>query len=168
LTELHQIGACLARNFPLRGLFGVDAILRGARVWPIEVNPRYSASVEVLERSLGFQALALHVAAAHSGKLPSPGSGGQFELCGKAIRYSERDLRMTNEAFEFANSCNAKGDWPVYADLPQPGTPVAKGEPLATAFATGGTLPCVVARLRSHWEALDRLLAAASEMPTAD
>jgi predicted ATP-grasp superfamily ATP-dependent carboligase len=48
----ERIGQALAREFALVGLFGVDAIVAGDRVWPVEVNPRYPASVEVLEWAL--------------------------------------------------------------------------------------------------------------------
>ena len=58
--ELQRIGNCLAAAFPLCGLFGVDAIIAGTDVWTIEVNPRYTASVEVLERATGLAAVRLH------------------------------------------------------------------------------------------------------------
>ena len=44
------------RAFGLVGLFGVDLILRDGEPWPVEVNPRYTASVEVLELALGTSA----------------------------------------------------------------------------------------------------------------
>ena len=44
----------------LRGLFGVDFVLRDGIPWPVEVNPRYTASVEVLEFAAGIRALTLH------------------------------------------------------------------------------------------------------------
>ncbi len=56
-AQWERIGSTIARRFRLVGLFGVDAILDGHTVWPIEVNPRYPASVEVLERALGIQAM---------------------------------------------------------------------------------------------------------------
>ena len=38
----------------------MDAIQSGGQVVPLEVNPRYTASVEVIERVSGLQAIALH------------------------------------------------------------------------------------------------------------
>ena len=43
------MGAALADVFDLCGLFGVDGVVRGNRFWPVEINPRYTASMEVLE-----------------------------------------------------------------------------------------------------------------------
>ena len=59
---LSELGWVLASSFPLIGLFGVDFILRDDDIWPVEVNPRYTASVEVLELALGRSLLAEHLA----------------------------------------------------------------------------------------------------------
>ena len=48
----------LADRFELSGLFGVDFILDGDQVWTLEVNPRYTASVEIVERATGIHAIA--------------------------------------------------------------------------------------------------------------
>ncbi len=49
LSALRRLGAVLTNEFRLRGLFGVDFVARDGVPWPVEVNPRYTASVEVLE-----------------------------------------------------------------------------------------------------------------------
>jgi predicted ATP-grasp superfamily ATP-dependent carboligase len=66
-ATLGRLGDCLAGEFELRGLVGVDFLLSGQTVWPVEVNPRYTASVEVLERSLGIAAIGWHVEACRTG-----------------------------------------------------------------------------------------------------
>src|SRR5262249_719615 len=58
-----RLGDALVRGFGLRGLFGIDCILRGGLPYPVEVNPRSTASVEVLEHATGVAALALHASA---------------------------------------------------------------------------------------------------------
>jgi predicted ATP-grasp superfamily ATP-dependent carboligase len=58
--RFEKLGSALAHTFTLRGLFGLDAIRRGDEIWPLELNPRYTASVEILERSLGTSAVRLH------------------------------------------------------------------------------------------------------------
>src|SRR5262249_12482523 len=47
------IGEVLAPECGLRGLFGVDCIVHDGVPWPVEVNPRYTASVEVVEWQTG-------------------------------------------------------------------------------------------------------------------
>src|SRR5262249_16815225 len=56
----ERLGIGTAEQFQLRGLFGVDCVLRGNVPWPVEVNPRYTASVEVLEHGGNVPAMALH------------------------------------------------------------------------------------------------------------
>ena len=61
--QLDRTGRALAVAFGLRGLFGVDFVLAGGVAWPTEVNPRYTASVEVVEWATGRSLLAMHAAA---------------------------------------------------------------------------------------------------------
>src|SRR5262249_31496405 len=50
--RFDRIGAILWQDFRLRGIFGIDCIVRDDQLWLIEVTPRYAASVEVLEYAL--------------------------------------------------------------------------------------------------------------------
>ncbi|MBI2479703.1 MAG: ATP-grasp domain-containing protein [Planctomycetia bacterium] len=65
---LSQVGHCIATSFGIQGLFGVDAIVNGEGVWPVEVNPRYTASVEILERAMNIATIQWHVAACRAGR----------------------------------------------------------------------------------------------------
>ena len=49
--QFEELGTAIARSFALIGLFGVDAIIRDDEIWTIEMNPRYTASIEILERA---------------------------------------------------------------------------------------------------------------------
>ena len=69
---LEKIGAALARRCGLRGLFGVDGVVRDGAFLPVEVNPRYTASVEVLEYAGGLSAMAWHRAAFAAAPRPAP------------------------------------------------------------------------------------------------
>ena len=88
-NQFEKIGQCLARRFHLRGLFGVDVVIQDDLVWPVEVNPRYTASIEVLERTTSANFLDWHVAACREGKLPDQApvcSAGKW--FGKAICFA--------------------------------------------------------------------------------
>ena len=61
--SLERLGHVLAAGCGLRGLFGVDGVWREGTFWPVEVNPRYTASVEVLEYATGLSAISWHRAA---------------------------------------------------------------------------------------------------------
>src|SRR5204863_6682425 len=62
-TTLVHLGNVLSVQFELTGLFGVDVMLDVERIWTVEVNPRYTASVEIIERCTGVSAIAAHGAA---------------------------------------------------------------------------------------------------------
>jgi predicted ATP-grasp superfamily ATP-dependent carboligase len=66
LPHVQRAGMAVAA-MGVVGLFGIDFVLDdGGRVWVLEVNPRYTASVEVVERATGASAVALHVRAARA------------------------------------------------------------------------------------------------------
>ena len=144
---LTQIGACIAQRFCLLGLFGVDAVLRGDEVWVLEVNPRYTGAVEILERATRLRAIQLHFEACHEQPLPStefPADG----ICGKAILYSRRQLTIPKQFSEWSDAQNTKSDIPVVADLPATGTTIHQRQPICTVFARGGTIAAVEAALQ--------------------
>ena len=63
--QIVQTGEAVACEFGLRGLFGIDLVLdQGTGVaWPTEVNPRYTASVEIYEWVFGLSLLTWHILA---------------------------------------------------------------------------------------------------------
>jgi uncharacterized protein len=156
-----RIGSCLARRFALTGLFGVDAVENEAGVFPVEVNPRYTASVEVLERSLSFHALTFHAAACRDGRLPESPAQAQptLRVCGKAVLYAPRDGAAPESFRRFLDRVHSGPAWPSAADLPRPGELLRAGHPVITVFAEGTDEHDVEQRLRqttaeifAHWE----------------
>lgn len=134
--QAERIGRVLAAEFGLAGLFGVDAVLAGAVLWPVEVNPRYTASVEVLERSLGIPAVAWHVAACREGRLPDAHCGLARQWCGKAVLFAAGDVTVPTAFEAFCEAENPDPPWPNLADLPGCGTRIAAGRPVLTVLAS--------------------------------
>ncbi len=147
-----KVGEALHSELGLTGLFGVDVVLRGGEPWVVEINPRYSASVEVLELAMGRSILAGHIRA--FGGLISGSSTIEIEktlapVVGKLIVDSPGSF-----VFE---------DWPIpapsdlwtvpeVADVPRPGTVFRAGEPVLTVFAKGADEVDCLARLHRHWQ----------------
>jgi len=168
--QFQRIGQALAENFGLAGLFGVDAILDGDQVFVLEVNPRYTASVEVLERALGWRSIELHVDACQ-GKLPAEGEipglapierPGPGLIAGKAIIYARRTLTISSAFTERvaaanAQSCDASGGWPTTGDVPHPGATIEAGRPVTTALAAAESMGAVESRLRERIAEIDAL-----------
>lgn len=144
-----RIGECLAREFRLQGLFGVDAIANREGIWTIEVNPRYTSSIEILEFGLQRHAIAEHIAACRDGRLNRrlPESVGRFR--GKAVMYASRDLQIDEAFVATARQSNDRQPWPVVADIPPVGQRIVAGHPVATLFVSSDSLADVEPRLQS-------------------
>jgi predicted ATP-grasp superfamily ATP-dependent carboligase len=136
---LRGLGTRLADAFRLQGLFGVDVILSGDQVWPLEVNPRYTASVEIIERTRGICAVDWHVRACRDGVVPETPPSTSRRIAGKAIVYARRSLRVGVDLAEFAAGWH-DGHGPSVADIPAVGENIGPGCPVVTVFAEGSTL----------------------------
>jgi predicted ATP-grasp superfamily ATP-dependent carboligase len=142
--QFERIGAALSRQFSLVGLFGVDAILADGAVWPVEVNPRYTASMEVLERSLAFSAVACHVAACRDGLLPTEMPGSRGEICGKRIVFAENSVVVRGDLRQKLTGI---------ADVPRLGATISPGSPIFTIIRSGTTPEGVAIALAAEMEA---------------
>ncbi len=135
---LARLGQTLADRFSLRGLFNLDFVSSPSGVWPLEVNPRYSASVELLERATGIHFLTLHASVfdptrrlpGSSRSIPAP-----IRAIGKAIVYAESNGRIPPQFCSLAADWNDDPRWPTIADLPAVGDCVVNGQPICTVFA---------------------------------
>ncbi|MFO0879527.1 MAG: ATP-grasp domain-containing protein [Gemmataceae bacterium] len=139
LARVRRLGARLAVSAQLRGLFGVDGILRDGDFWPVEVNPRYPASVEVLEHALGVQALALHRVSCEEGRLMEVEVRPAAEMVGKAILFARRGLRFPGQGpwEDDAYGRRAIDALPAFADIPAEGEGIEAGHPVLTFFVRG-------------------------------
>ena len=164
--RLDVLGQTLVERFGLRGIFGVDLILDGERVRPIEVNPRYPASFEILERASGGALFGVHAEAFRGSRGMDPWDseslipGLESGRChGKAVYYAPGDFVVPRsgpwmEALEgeFASLDIA------FADIPRAGQLITRGEPVVTFFASGETFEACEACLRKIASDLDRVV----------
>jgi len=65
-----RLAATVTAAFGLVGVNGIDFVARGAVPYAVEVNPRYCASMELVERARGISIFAVH-ARACAGELPA-------------------------------------------------------------------------------------------------
>ena len=113
--------------FGLRGLNGLDFIARSGVPFPIEVNPRYSASMELIERAGLLSLFRVHRDAC-DGRLPATPTAPAY-VAGKAIVFARRTVTVGDPRA-----------WPVdLADVPHPGERIARGRPICTVFGQGGS-----------------------------
>jgi predicted ATP-grasp superfamily ATP-dependent carboligase len=157
-ARVQQLGDVLAKAFCLRGFFGIDFILRDDVPWPVEINPRYTASIEVLERATGTGFFPYHREVfAPGGSSPRPISHG---FCGKAILFAKDALCFPSEGpwQESLHRSWTQSEGPDYADIPHPRSRIEKGHPILTLFARAHREDDCLEILREKAQALDRRL----------
>ena len=128
--ELSAMARALAEavteEFGLVGLNGLDFVARDGVAYPIEVNPRYSASMELVERSGGGSLFTRHERACAGVLAEEPPA--RRTVAGKAIVFARRSVTIgdTRRWTSFA-----------IADVPHRGERIARGHPICTVFAEG-------------------------------
>ena len=137
--RVAELGDFIGRCFQLRGLFGIDFILRGIEPWTIEVNPRYTASLEVLELAYRSSILTEHFETfSGAASLPLP------EL--QASRYVAKEVLFAEKPVRFDDgetgliATSVRFEVPRLADIPQVGTCFEPGGPIVTVFGEGTTI----------------------------
>jgi len=154
------VGSALAQGFGLKGLFGVDFILSGGIPYPVEVNPRTTASVEVIEYATGLLALALHGQVFDPDVPVPPASAGSAGVVGKAILFARAPLRFPDRGpwRAWIDTSAGASILATYADIPHPGDLIEAGQPIMTVFARAGTVEDCQDRLQLLASDLDRRL----------
>ena len=137
-ARIQQIGESLRQAFGLIGYFGIDFILKDGTPSVVEVNPRYPASVEVLEH------------AAHLDR-----------AVGKAIYFAPHAFLFPQSGPWDADLDVPFDPWrlPGFADIPEPDEPMEAGSPVLTFFASGSTAASCRDQLQSRAAELDILFA---------
>jgi predicted ATP-grasp superfamily ATP-dependent carboligase len=160
LRALQLLGNSLIEGFGLRGLFGVDCVLRAGIPYPVEVNPRYTASVEVLEHGAGVAFLALHRQAFDAAAPAPPAGCVAGGIIGKAVLFARRSLEFPAHGPWTATLRRPVEPWdvPAFADIPRAGTRIAAGRPVLSLFARAGSVAACLDELRHTAADLDRHL----------
>jgi predicted ATP-grasp superfamily ATP-dependent carboligase len=137
LETAKAIATEVTREFGLVGLNGIDFIARKGVPYPIEVNPRYSASMELLERTYGLSLFEVHVRACR-GTLPvQPRT--RAGIAGKAVVFARRDVVLGHTEGWVGQR--------AFADVPHTGEIVPAGRPICTVFADGPETASCLRRL---------------------
>jgi predicted ATP-grasp superfamily ATP-dependent carboligase len=137
----HAAACALAHavceEFTLVGVNGIDFVAKHGVPYAIEVNPRWCASMELVERAFGLSVFGAHAAACREGVLPD------FDLArarcaagvvGKAVVFARHDVAVgdTHAWLPRGGSGHPGG----IRDVPHPGARIRAGRPVCTVFAT--------------------------------
>jgi predicted ATP-grasp superfamily ATP-dependent carboligase len=148
LESVEVMIAALTRRFQLRGVNGIDVVVAmdDSRPQPylMEVNPRYTASMELLEQAYGLNIFSHHLAAME-GHLPAFSLADRLQCghtyFGKAIVYARRTVTIPETAGWVERGRR---------DIPFPGERIEAGHPVCTVLAEGesraGCWHCLLAK----------------------
>jgi uncharacterized protein len=126
VERARDLAGALAEEFGLVGLNGLDFIARDGVPYPIEVNPRYSASMELIERASGISLFEAHAESCAGTLLEPPALAASIH--GKAVVFARRAVTVGDTAGWAAQGI---------ADIPHPGERIGRGHPICTVFAEG-------------------------------
>jgi uncharacterized protein len=144
----------VADEFGLVGVNGIDFVTRDGVPYPIEVNPRWTASMELVERAYGVPVFGAHAAACVTGELPAfdlARARGGTPVVGKAVVFARRDVMAGDTQSWIADGVR---------DVPHPGEKILAGQPVCTVFATGADA------IRCHAELVERAEHAYADLVT--
>jgi predicted ATP-grasp superfamily ATP-dependent carboligase len=165
--QLARLGAVLAETFGLVGLVGVDLVVDAVGdIAPIEVNPRPTASMELIERATGDSIAALHLGACGFASPASVSANSHADVCwAKAVLFAPCDVavddRLLDAVAALADGWTIADGWPAIADIPQPGQTIGAGRPLLTVFAVAAAPEDCRQRLMHRVETLSAIIAPA-------
>lgn len=132
LERATRLARAVTRAFGLVGVNGVDFIARRGVPHAIEVNPRYTAAMELVERAYGVSVFDMH-ARACGGALPEfdlpAARRGAPQAVGKAIVYARRPVIVGDTSAWLADL--------DIRDVSPSGTRFAPRDPICTIFARG-------------------------------
>lgn len=125
--RLQELCQFLTARYGLVGVNGLDfLVVPGGDPVLLEVNPRYTAAMELLEHATGCNLFALHREGC-ARRCPPPLSPWEGYY-GKAVVYGHGP-----------GTWRLAGNWAAAGlrDVPWPGDPVAEGRPVCTVLAAG-------------------------------
>ncbi len=177
---LIEIGRAVVSRFGVVGLFGIDFILQSDAPYPVEINPRYTASVEAIELAtrrslLVWQDPRREINECNDKYSKKNQNHHSKRFVGKGIVFAERSfvfddgpLRASDLPAGAADQSSARADRgefqtserdvrsfkiPKIADIPNAGERFDRGDPVLTVFAVSSDPETCRARLMRLVEA---------------
>jgi predicted ATP-grasp superfamily ATP-dependent carboligase len=165
--RLQAIGDCLCQQFRLRGWFGVDFVIEEGtgQVFLLEINPRFTASMEILDGRAVDSVFSEHLKAFagwHRGREDDPSRSAQAckePLAAKQILYNDshdhlRIDHVTSDRLWQLNQASGQ----IVRDVPQPNWSAATGSPLCTVWAEGQGVDETLRQLQENTKTVASIL----------
>jgi predicted ATP-grasp superfamily ATP-dependent carboligase len=148
LERLDGLAQAMTKAFGLVGVNGLDFIVRDGEAFALELNPRYSASMELLERAGRPNVFEAHADACDGSLAVTPSRTPATSVFGKAIVWARQDV-MVGDTRRWLSRDDVR-------DLPFPGELIRRGHPICTVFAEGPDHAACYGRLVSAATQVER------------
>ncbi len=162
--SITQVGRILANQCRLTGLFGIDFLWDGETVWPVEINPRYTATGELWDAVYQRSLIADHIDAC-KGIASWPTEMEPTATAAKLIVYAPRTLIIPNQfpeaMFRQITQSNSR-ELPPFADIPHADTNIPASWPICTVTAVSDSESATLGILRK------RLAWLAEQLPSSE
>lgn len=160
--HFERLGSALVAGCGLRGLFGVDCVLRDGVPSPVEVNPRYTASIEVLEYATGMSSLLQNrsVFVPDSPPISPVLPVIPRSIIGKGVLFAHAQLTFPDDGPWMATLRQPPQPWgvPEFGDIPAAGQVIKAGRPICTVFSRSASLANCLVDLRQRAKEIERWL----------
>ena len=174
LERLQRFATLVGIESGLLGLWQADFLLHQGELTLLEINPRWSASMDLLDVGLSTPLIQYHFACIRNSlsrerflqvslECFEQAQRSRKSMIGKLIVYASLPCVVTQFQSDrwwsqrWTGDMNCSANRYQLADIPNPSTKVSAGDPLLTVMATGSSPEALMAELqRGKIEVLDR------------
>lgn len=145
IGKLLQLAERSHHLLGVKGWFQVDFVLDALEeAWVLEVNPRWSATMEIYERAKGCSLLAEHLSAwGIETSAIGLNDRAMGKVCWKEIVYAEEEFFWRDSHQATVDALNAAHmeacGWPLIADIPMGEQRFSRGMPIFSVIASGSS-----------------------------
>lgn len=143
--DLVRMAEEIASASGCHGIIGIDFLITDEEIFPIEVNPRFVATLDTIERATGLNLVQIHIDACN-GILPDTMPSIK-QVSVRKILFAPRDTEIIHDL---------SGLIPSVADIPPPPSTFLTGEVVISVYGEGPDEP-------SAYTALDKTIKAVSQ-----
>jgi predicted ATP-grasp superfamily ATP-dependent carboligase len=145
-SAMIAIAEMIAAASGCSGTVGIDFVA-GKEPYVIEINPRFQATVDTVEKAMGCNMFQLH-ADACQGVLPDMRPGPK-KYAARRILFAEKDVRIR---------ANLKNLYPIVADIPWPDTFFEEEQAITSVYGWGESKEAALTRLDKNITAVQQYL----------
>lgn len=146
LQQLQQLADYLAETTQLCGLFGIDFITLGDQLWPLEINPRFTAAMELLQADVMRLHLSACLPEVRSEQITVTSDSSDV-VRGKLFVFAPCDFVWTESLESLLKQSAAEMSLEI-ADIPLRGSLIPQSAPVLTLLGSGSGQGALLRRLK--------------------